>query len=177
MQKLLSFLIIFLFSSSSIFAQAPGISFPGSFIGKWKGKLQWIVTGKPTQIFTMQLRVLPTDTAGIYTWQIIYGDKEQDNRPYQLKAVDTSKGHWIIDENNGIVLDNYVFKNCLKGAFTVMGNTIVNNYCIENDELTVEFSTIKLADKKSTGKGTDDSPYVDSYRISSYQVGILKKTE
>ena len=43
------------------------VNFPQSFIGKWKGKLQWMVAGKLTQTFTMQLNVLPTDTANQYT--------------------------------------------------------------------------------------------------------------
>lgn len=175
MQKFLCSLIILLFYTCPTVAQEHNIPFPGSFIGKWKGNMQWIVAGKSTQIFTMQLLVKPTDTNGIYTWQIIYGDDHKDNRPYLLKAVDSLKNHWLIDENNGIILDNYVFSNCLKGAFTVMGNTIANNYCLENGELKVEFTTIKLADKTTSGSGTDDSPFVDSYRISSYQVGTLRK--
>ena len=38
-----------------VHAQDPG--FPKSFIGNWKGKLQWFVAGKPIQEFTMQLRI------------------------------------------------------------------------------------------------------------------------
>ena len=157
------------------YAQDKTSGFPFSFVGKWKGTMQWIVAGKATQTFAMQLRILPTDSAGIFTWQIIYGDKEQDNRPYFLKPIDTAKGHWVIDENNGIILDNYVFGNCFKGAFTVSGNTIADNYCLENGQLKVEFTSIKLADKNTTGKGTADAPYVDSYRMASYQVGLLNR--
>lgn len=156
-------------------AQDKTLDFPFSFVGKWKGTMQWMVTGKTTQTFTMQLRILPTDSTGIFTWQIIYGDREQDNRPYLLKPIDTAKGHWVIDENNSIILDNYVFGNCLKGAFTVSGNTIADNYCLENGQLKVEFTSIKLADKNTTGTGTGDAPHVDSYRITSYQVGILNR--
>jgi hypothetical protein len=151
--------------------------FPQSFIGNWKGKLQWMVNGKPTQTFTMQLRIQPTDTANQYTWQIIYGDNNTDNRPYILKPIDTAKGHWAVDENNGIILDSYVHGNCIHGAFTVQDNTIVDNYCLENGKLRVEFLSIKLSDKKQSGKGTDDSPVVDSYRVSSYQIGVLRRVK
>lgn len=177
MRNLACLIFFLLIISIPTSAQDKTSVFPFSFVGKWKGTIQWIVAGKPTQTFTMQLRVLPTDSAGIFTWQIIYGDKEQDNRPYLLKPIDTTTGHWVIDENNGIVLDNYVFENCLKGAFTVSGNTIADNYCLENGQLKVEFTTIKLADKKITGTGTADAPYVNSYRIASYQVGILSRIE
>jgi hypothetical protein len=150
-------------------------TFPQNFIGKWKGKLEWRVAGKPTQTFTMQLNILPTDTANQYTWQIIYGDNGKDNRPYLLKPIDTAKGHWIVDEIDGIILDSYVHGNCLHGAFTVQGNTIVDNYCVTGNKMNVEFFSIKLADKKQSGKGSEDVPFVNSYRIGSYQTGVLIK--
>lgn len=150
-------------------------NFPQSFIGNWQGEMKWMVAGKPTQTFKMQLRIQPADTAGQYTWQIIYGDDAKDNRPYILKPVDTAKGHWVVDENDGIVLDSYVHGNCIHGAFTVQGNTIVDNYCVQGKTMTVEFFSIKLGDKKQSGKGTDETPYVDSYRVGSYQSGVLTK--
>ncbi len=150
-----------------------GTSFPQSFIGHWKGKLQWMVAGKPARQFTMQLLVQPADSAGQFTWQIIYGDSAKDNRSYILKAIDSVLGHWVIDERNGILLDGYVHGNSFHGAFTVQGNTIVDNYRVEKDQLHVEFYSIKLDDKKKSGKGTAETPFVDSYKISSYQMGTL----
>lgn len=159
------------------FAAAQQAKFPQNFIGSWKGTLQWMVAGKPTQTFTMQLRIQPADTVSQYTWQIIYGDDDKDNRPYILKPVDTAKGYWVVDELNGIVLGSYVHGNCLQGAFTVHENTIVDNYCVEGDSMQVEFFSIKLGDKKQSGHGTDESPAVDSYRVSSYQKGVLKRVK
>ncbi len=150
-------------------------TFPSSFIGNWRGQLEWMVAGKPTQTFTMQLKIQPTDTANQYTWQIIYGDYNKDNRPYLLKPVDTAKGHWIVDELDGIILDSYVHGNSIHGAFTVQGNTIIDNYRVENDTMYVEFFSIRLADKKTTGKGTDETPFVDSYGMVAYQIGKLNK--
>lgn len=173
MNKVIVILFFILLYNTS-FSQTQKI-FPQSFIGKWKGKLQWMVAGKPTQTFTMQLNILPTDTANQYTWQIIYGDNGKDNRPYILKPIDTAKGHWIVDEKDGIILDSYIHGNCLHGAFTVQSNTILDNYCVTGNKMSVEFFTIKLGDKKQSGKGTADIPFVDSYRVGSYQSGVLTK--
>lgn len=122
----------------------------------------------------MQLNIQPADSAGQYTWHIIYGDNK-DNRPYILKPADTAKGHWVIDEQNGIILDSYVHGNSVHGAFTVQGNTIVDNYKITDGKMHVEFFSINLNEKKQTGKGTEDSPFVENYRIKSYQTGVLLK--
>ena len=74
------------------------------FLGCWEGTLYWHQPGKKApQTVKMQLIIQPTDTANVYTWQIIYGDKNQDNRPYLLRPVDTAKGHWQVDERNGIL--------------------------------------------------------------------------
>ncbi len=150
-------------------------TFPKSFLGNWKGRLQWMVAGKPAQTFSMQLKIQPTDSTNQYTWQIIYGDDNKDNRPYILKPIDASKGHWVVDERDGIMLDSYVHGNSIHGAFTVQGNTIVDNYRVENDTMFVEFFSFKLGDKKTSGKGTEETPFVDSYRMGSYQMGTLKK--
>jgi hypothetical protein len=172
--KLLFIACLFMVTATHLFAQKTN-PFPANFIGKWKGELQWMVAGKPTQKFKMQLNILPTDSANQYTWQIIYGDANKDNRPYILKPIDTAKGHWIVDEKNGIVLDSYIHGNCLHGAFTVQGNTIIDNYCVTGNKMTVEFFSIKLTDKKQSGIGNDEVPFVDSYKVGSYQVGVLKR--
>jgi hypothetical protein len=152
--------------------------FPQDFVGRWKGQLQWLVNGKPAQTFSMQLIIQPADSAMTYTWQIIYGDKGQDNRPYLLKPVDTAKGHWVVDERDGIMLDSYVHGSSIHGAFTVQGNTIVDNYTLESsNRMRVEFFSIRLGDKKTSGKGTEEVPSVDSYRIASYQTGVLIKVK
>ncbi|MFC4262781.1 hypothetical protein ACFOWM_07835 [Ferruginibacter yonginensis] len=173
MKKIIAILII-TFITAAAFAQSTH-TFPQSFVGKWKGSLQWLVAGKPTQTFTMQLHIKPTDTAGVYTWQIIYGDDAKDNRPYLLKPIDTAKGHWVVDEKDGIVLDGYVLGNTYTGAFTVQNNTIVDTYRVENDTMFVSFLSINLNAKNTSGKGTDEVPTVTSYKIGSYQQGILQK--
>ena len=94
--KLFLFLVGFFIT---VYSSAQKNSFPGSWIGNWKGELQWYKTGKPDpQKVNMELRIMPGDSIGQYTWQIIYGSITEDNRPYILKAKDAANGHWVIDE-------------------------------------------------------------------------------
>ena len=123
----------------------------------------------------MQLIIQPTDTANVYTWQIIYGDKGEDNRPYILKPVDTAKGHWQIDERNGIILDQYCIGDRFTSAFTVQTTTIVDSYWREGPNLIAEFYGLSAKPVNTTGLGTDDSPKVDSYGTKSYQRAIMKR--
>lgn len=153
-------------------------TFPEGWVGNWKGELEWYKTGKaePEKV-NMELRIQSTDSGNNYTWQIIYGSATEDSRPYILIPKNTANGHWVIDENNGIVLDQYWVGNRFCGAFTVMGNTIVNNYWLENDRLMVEFFSFAAKAVVTTGKGTEESPSVDSFQIRSYQKAILKRVQ
>ncbi len=165
------FFISFLFAS----AQKP---FPASFLGHWQGILYWYQTGKASpQKVTMQLIIQPADSSNTYTWQIIYGDKGQDNRPYTLKPVDTAKGHWQVDEHNGILIDQYFVGGRFTSTFTVQASTITDSYWRDGKTLIAEFYSITAKPVTTSGLGTDDSPKVDSYGTRSYQRAVMRKVK
>ena len=150
--------------------------FPVAFIGNWRGELLWYKAGvKEPQKVPMQIRIQPADTAGQYTWQIIYGANGADNRPYLLKPVDTAKGHWMIDERNGIRLDQYWVGNRFTSAFTVQLTTIVDSYWREGESLIAEFHSLSAKPVSTSGLGTEESPTVTSYAARGYQRAILYK--
>ncbi len=153
-------------------------SFPQDWSGNWKGELLWYKTGQsqPQQV-PMELHIHRGDSAGTWSWQLIYGAASEDNRPYTLMAKDNSGIHWAIDENNGIVLDQYWVANKLSGAFTVMNSTIINNYWMEDDALVAEFYSLGAQPVSVSGKGTEESPSVSSYRVSGYQKAVLKRVQ
>jgi hypothetical protein len=158
--------------SPAFYAQSTG--FPKSWEGNWKGELLWYKgTAREPQKVNMELRIHGTDSLNKYSWQIIYGSESKDNRPYTLIVKDTAKGHWVIDENNGIVLDQFWVAGKFCGAFTVGNSTIINNYWIDNGKLMVEFYNISAKPIATTGKGTEDSPTVDSYKVATYQKAVL----
>jgi hypothetical protein len=169
------FTACFFVAVSVSFAQ---INFPQDFTGHWQGDLLWYQTGKsePRKV-KMQLIIKPTDTADVYTWQIIYGEKGEDNRPYLLKAVDTGKGHWQIDERNGIILDQYFVGDRFTSAFTVQTTTILDSYWRKGENLVAEFYSLTAKPVATTGAGTEESPSVDSYGTKGYQRAVLRKVD
>ncbi|MCB0714368.1 MAG: hypothetical protein KDC06_00005, partial [Chitinophagaceae bacterium] len=123
----------------------------------------------------MELIIQPTDSTDQYSWQLVYGSKDYDFRPYILKPIDKEAGHWVIDELSGIVLDQYWLGQKFSGAFTVQKSTIINSYWMVQDSLFVEFYNIGATSLHTTGKGTEDVPFVDSYFLGSYQKAVLGK--
>lgn len=170
--------LLSLFFLSTIHAvQAQQANFPATWAGVWKGELQWFKgNAREPQKVHMELRIAATDTAGQYTWQLIYGDSAQDNRPYILMPKDTAAGHWVVDERNGILLDQFMRGGRFCGAFTVMGTTILNSYEVQGDTMTVEFYSYASKAITESGNGTDESPKVDSYRMAGFQKALLYRS-
>jgi hypothetical protein len=157
-------------------AAAQKQSFPQSWQGKWKGVLNWYKAGADTaQQVNMELHILPGDSANTWSWKIIYQAAQPDQRPYSLKLKDAAKKHWVIDEHNGIVLDQFLIGGKLCGSFSV-GKSIINNcYQLQGDSLLVEFYTMGLTPLNTTGLGTEDSPSVNNYAIYAFQKAVLHK--
>jgi hypothetical protein len=164
---------VLLLTGSLIRAQ----SFPTKFIGHWHGELLWYKQGNDQpQKVPMLLIIAPSDTAnGQYTWHLIYGDNKQDDRPYILKSIDSSKGHWVVDEGDGILLHEYWVANRFTSAFNVQGATIITSYWIEGDNLIIEFYSLDSKQLMTSGGTGKDVPVVDSYKVKGYQKAVLKR--
>ena len=173
MRYVLSAILFFSF----LHVQAQSDDFPKSWTGNWKGELSWYSgNSKEPRKVNMEIRITALDSVNMYSWQIIYGSVTEDNRPYILKAIDPDKGYWVIDEKNGIVLDQYRIGDRFIGSFSVQKSTIVNSYRMEKDSMVVEFYSYSSAPVSTTGNGTDDSPKVDSYRVGSFQKAVLYRS-
>jgi hypothetical protein len=148
--------------------------FPDGFIGNWEGELVWYQPGKkePQKVAT-QLRIQPADTPNHFTWQIIYGKETEDNRAYVLKPVDTARGHWVIDERNGIILDQYWLGGKFCSAFTVGGTSITDCYWVEGEKMMIEFLAFSSQPINTTGGNEKEIPAVNSYGIKNYQKAVL----
>jgi hypothetical protein len=81
----------------------------------------------------------------------------------------------MIDERNGILIDQYWLGNRFSSLFSVQNSTIHDSYWIENNKLIAEFYGISTSPITTSGSGTEDVPMVKSYAIRTYQKAILKK--
>jgi hypothetical protein len=154
--------------------------FPDDWLGIWEGTLDIYKNQKIVQSVPMRLEHLKTDSSGVYIWAIIYGeDKVNGRRSYELKPKDISKGHYVVDEKNGILLDGYVFANKYISNFEVMGNQLTSIYERNGDYLIFEIIVNTTAPIQITGnvktEGEETIPEVKSFQITGYQTATLKK--
>lgn len=163
---------LLLFLNVSLFAQIDE-----SWLGIWRGKLE-IRDNNPglRDSIPMELHISKTDSAGILNWRIIYSDSAKDDRRYLLRTVDVSKGKYVIDEKDGILLDAYLFDNKLISRFEVMKSLLEITYTLEGDKIIFQVTSGKAESTSVSGSLQEDIE-VRSYSITSSQNAVLYKVQ
>lgn len=168
--SLLFFLISFIG-----FSQTNETNFPNDFFGKYKGKLN-ITNANGTQQIDMEFHLLPTDTIGKYHYTIIYkSDKINQVRKYTLLEKDKSKGQYLVDENNGILLNTMLANNALYSIFEVQGGLLTTTEHFYKDYMDFEIM-YSVKEKFEKSLSTEEEPTeVLSYPVISIQKAKLYK--
>lgn len=179
----LTFVLLLSVSSFAAFAQAlPGSSdaFPWSWIGIWRGDLHIYNQQNEATVLPMELQLLPLDSAGQYTWTIIYNeDREAGLRAYTLKTIDAEAGHYLIDERNSIMLEAYLIHHTLYSRFAVMDNLLLSAVEKRGDELIYEIIAGSATPVGTSGDTVttagDTIPPVQSFPVRVLQRAVLQK--
>ncbi len=148
------------------------------WVGCWAGMLSIDgISGQ--QEIPMKLDIRSRKNSDTLEWNIIYGkDEEIGLRAYLLIPLDVDNGQFIIDENNGILLDALYSNNRLVSQFEVAENLLTSSYEIRGNEIVFEIVVCKKKDIKITGgiiRGVDTIPEVKTFPVSVTQVARLKK--
>lgn len=161
-----------------LMGQNDTLSFPASWQGEWTGELI-INTGKgEKERLPMILRMLPINDS-TYSYTIVYGEDTPENtRPYFLQEADRTIGHYYLDEDNGIIIDDFFINNKLYSRFEVMGNLLLATVEKRDDHLIYEIIAGPLEPLRITGdtiiNGEEILP-VSNYKINVQQRAVLTK--
>lgn len=172
----------FIFSTVVLHAQsAPPDSFPASWAGRWVGELHIYNAAGKSESVPMQLHILATDSAQLFTWTLIYGsDTTAGARPYLLRPVDSATGKYQIDEQNGILLDTYLLGGKLYSRFEVLDNLLLTTLEKTGDQISFETISGEMEPASVTGdtivKG-ETIPRVRGYPVVVRQQAVLRREE
>jgi len=169
-------LIVSLISFVALFSQQDSLGFPGNWAGEWTGDLVISTSAGEVQRLPMILRILPQDEER-YSFTIVYGDDTPENtRPYFLETIDADQGHYVTDEENSILLDDYLINGKLYSRFEVMGNLLLSTLEERDGQLIYEIISGPLAPLRTTGDTIIDGeeiPPVSSYHVKVQQRAVL----
>lgn len=153
---------------------------PDAWLGHWEGvvTLSFADNDRKREV-NMSLDIADTDTAGQWSWTITYRDSSlNDVRPYTLIAQDSTYRHFILDENNSILLDQYLIGNHMMSRFAVDNTLLLASYYLEGNQLINEIVTGPMDDPRMSGETLPDSINVEnvrSYPLKVLQRAVLKK--
>ena len=170
----MKFIFTLLIVVVSFSAKAQEKMFPQDYLGIYKGNLE-ITNAKGKQNIGMEFHMASTDSIGIYTYKIVYiFDGKRNDRNYTLKAIDSQKGEYVIDENNGIVLSAKLLDNVLYNVFEVAGSLLMTTEVFFDDYMTFEI-VVSAKEAKKVTKATEDGTEVISYPVTVTQKAKLIK--
>ena len=150
------------------------------WMGEWIGELEIYNSSGLTQTISMKIKNFETDSIGVYGWHLIYGmDEEKGTRAYYLNTIDPMKGHFQVDEKNGIFLDSYLMGNRMICTFEVEHSLITSIYTlVEDGSMLFEIIAANTKTSKVSGgsiMNQEEIPKVHSYLSSAYQRAHLHK--
>ena len=151
------------------------LSFPNDYFGVYTGTLK-INSERGSQEVPMEFHLKPTDSVGKYHYTLIYGEGDmRQERKYTLLAEDVDNGRYVVDENNGIILDDKVQGNKLYSLFEVQGNLLTTFMTFHEDHMIFEITFASKEKQRVTYAENEQKTEVISYPISTVQRAVLKK--
>ena len=151
-------------------SKVENLQFPEDFLGIYKGTLT-ITTSNGDELLPMEFHLLDAPDKTRYGYKIFYG-AERDERSYNL--VRTHNEHlFLVDENNGIILESGFANNTLFSTYEVMGNLLNATEKFYEDRM--EFTITMAREQDTSITGTKESAIVKNYPISIMQTATLMK--
>lgn len=166
-----------MFLAPSVLAQTDPLA---AWHGEWKGTCALIPAYRGTDRFEASLRVQPMALAGRYGWRLIYEASpamQRSVRDYMLEAVDAARGHYVLDERNGLKLDSFLSGRAIYTHFAIGRSTLPVTYVLLSDtEMMIDLPSFETKPARRTCLTSDPYTCVDSYRLQSAQRCSLHKT-
>lgn len=134
--------------------------------GKYSGKMLIYKGMNPVDSVPVVLTIQTIIPDSVWQWKTEYlSAKMPVTKDYKLCVADRSKGIYLIDEGDSVILYNYLLGNKLYCQFETGSFLLTSTYEFTNDnELIFEVT----AGRKIPGNSTDE--------IINYQINTLQKT-
>lgn len=151
------------------------LQFPEDFFGIYKGDLN-MTTSKGERTIQMEFHLNKTDSIGKYQYMLVYiVDGNRQERKYNLITKDATKGEYIVDENNGILLDAKLIDNTIYSMFEVNESIITTTERFYKDAMDFEITFTDTKQKVISGTNDEEPTEVISYPITGRQKAYLIK--
>ncbi|MBW4612636.1 MAG: hypothetical protein KME21_05035 [Desmonostoc vinosum HA7617-LM4] len=149
-------------------------SFPQNWQGTWSGRMLDRSVKGQSRTVPMTLRIQPISNNPVrYTWQITYGEGENKIvRNYELVAKDQGAGHFVIDEKDGTLIDEWRVGDTLYSQFRV-GDKLLSTKCRrQSNRLYYELATYRPTSSPQM-ENCEQKVTFESYQLQGVQSAEL----
>lgn len=157
--------------------------FPEDWLGTYQGKIE-MYNPKMGKYLDIGLKIVisETDTINRWQWQTYYDEfrGQKVTKDYAVFQTDSMpKGHYKLDENNGILLDRVLMGNTFYECFDIAGQGICSTTRLEGN--TLYFEVYSYAKKNgnllSIPNNQESLDTIVSYPLQYTQKAILKRVK
>jgi hypothetical protein len=145
--------------------------------GRWLGTCDILLTGQTEPAISVEIERItePTGVPGEMSWTLIYRDANGEQvRPYTMRADPAVTGRYILDENNGILISNYLQGgNLLYSDFEVQGIRLRTREEFRNNRYEFEIGIGATIPELVSDLG--GGFLVNSYRVLNTQKCSMRK--
>lgn len=135
-----------------------GTQFAWAIDDNWSGN--WLGTCSGSRSFEVSLRIGDTKAAQ-FDWVLTY--QGQPSRNYSMFRSESPRV-FKLNENNGIIITNFMFDNCLINQFTGQGTRIDTRSCL------VSKNTLTFEVVSSSVKPFSESGGVGTFVVQDFEV-------
>jgi hypothetical protein len=115
---------------------------PRDWTGVWEGDCSLTPPFEGVADFKARLDIEPFSGRRGYAWTLdyLYADPaRKESRIYSLVPVpDSARGHFILDEQNGLLIDSFFDKSVLRSAYVINGRLYEFSYRLSGDLMIIE---------------------------------------
>ncbi|WP_440055258.1 hypothetical protein ACSLBF_03715 [Pseudoalteromonas sp. T1lg65] len=161
---------LFTLTLSSVASASAPIGWQGLYKGQCSVNTP---RGEVLYSFPMSLNI-KEKTAKAADWIVIYGEGQSKSvRNYSLLTISEEFGHYAVDENNGVVIDQFLVGNEFISLFEVGGTKLNSKYVLNTNgtmDVLIDTYTFKPIRDNQVGQFT-----VSSYGLRTQQKCRLYK--
>lgn len=142
-------------------------SFPEKCLGIWKGQMLIYKDGVIKDSVKVVLDVTKSEEKHTFGWKTSYlSEKAPLVKDYHMRLSETGKNIYILDEGDGVELQDYLFGNKLYSVFETNDILLTSSYELIDDKLIFEVTS---------GRKTETSEGVRNYSVNYLQRVIFKR--
>ena len=157
-----SILLAFCLLGTFVYSQ----EFPNDWLGFYRGEMLIANMGRPTDTIDVEYEMVTVETDSIWTYKMTFFSEKYGTIVKDYKIVATSKNdknNYLLDENNGIVMEITLMDGTFYGMYEVMDMMYISTMKYTDGNIYYDLFAAPMANPMITATEGEESIEATSY--------------